>query len=130
MFFRKRAARLKAQEQELADISGDLRALIAQGKQIMSDLTALQAALAANTTEVQAVAAEIATLNATDASLLAQLQAAQAGNDQPAIDTITAQLVSNNAAMAAVLPAPALAPAAAAAPAADPAPAADAGTTS
>ena len=39
----------------------------------MGDTTALQAALATNTTEVQAVVAQLATLNATDASLLAQL---------------------------------------------------------
>lgn len=71
----------------------------------MGDTTALKAALDANTAEVQAVAAQIAKLNATDAGLLAQLQAAQANSDQSAIDSITAQLVANNNAMAAVLPA-------------------------
>lgn len=73
----------------------------------MVDVTALQAALAANTTETQAVAAEMATLIATDASLLAQLQAAQGSGDQAAIDAVTTQLVANNAALAGALPPPA-----------------------
>lgn len=81
-----------------------LRELQKQGIVIMSDLTALKAALATNTTEVAALAAEVATLNATDASLLAQLQAAQAAGNQSDVDSITAQLVANNNAMAAALP--------------------------
>lgn len=100
MFFRRMHARLSA-------IQADLKTLIKQGNQIMGDTTALAAALAANTTATQAVAAEVAALNATDASLLAQLQTAQANSDQPAIDDITAKLVANNAALAAVLPPPA-----------------------
>ena len=87
-----------------------LNQIISQGTKIMSDTTALEAALATNTAEVQAVAAQLAKLTATDADLLAQLKAAQASSDQPAIDAITAQLVANNNAMGAALPAPAPTP--------------------
>lgn len=72
-----------------------LEKLLENQEKIMADLTALTAAVAENTTAVAAVQTEVQNL--------------QSGSDQAAVDSLTSQVQTNNTALNALVPAPAVA---------------------
>lgn len=74
-----------------------------------AELDDLNAQVTANTNATQAAAAALAGFVKTVADLTAQLEAAVASNDSPAIQAATAALKANNDALAAAVPATATA---------------------
>lgn len=85
-FFRRRR-RLPSHATLVHTVQG----LLNQQRQLMADLTALQAAVSANTSAVEDIK-----------TLVAALQAS--GTDQAAIDAVTSQISTNTAALEALKP--------------------------